>query len=109
MLPRLEPTLCLKLLFYYYIILLTEAEDDAAGVVTELKTMPHILSTQTVGVPLWAKGNLVFVAQGIEIQSVMHATEPTTEPNAVTPPVKLNDAGVVFTAVFQRCKKGVYR
>ena len=109
MLSHLEPILCLKLLLYYYIILLTETEDDAAGVLTELKTMPHILSTQTLGVPLWAKGNLVFVAQGIDIQSVMHATEPTTEPAAVTPPVKLNDAGVVFTAVFQRYEKGVCR
>jgi hypothetical protein len=41
-------------------------------VVAELKTMPHSLSTQTLGVPVCSSGLFVFVAHGIVIQSVVH-------------------------------------
>ena len=62
--------------------------------------MPQILSTQTLGVPLWALGKFVFVAHGIVIQSVLQSTEPTTDPWAETPPVKLNDDGLAFTKFY---------
>ena len=65
---------------------------------TELKTIPQILSTQTVGVPDWAVGLLVLVAQGMVIQSVMQLS-PTTEPAApaAPDPVTLKDMAMLFT------------
>ena len=45
---------------------------DVFGVVAELNTWPHILSTHTTGVPDCVVGSFVFVAQGIVIQSVEH-------------------------------------
>ena len=68
--------------------------------VTELKTMPQIRSTQFVGVPCWALGLLVLVAQGMVIQSVTHWS-PTTEPNMLlVAPVTLNDmAGMLAKTV----------
>lgn len=47
--------------------------------VTELRAMPQIRSTQTVGEPFWVVGSLVFVAQGILSQSVLQF-EPTIVP-----------------------------
>ena len=71
-------------------------------VVTELKTMPQILSTQTVGVPDWAVGELVLVAQGMVTQSVTQVS-PTTEPSiAAAPPVRLNDMATEFTRVHRQ-------
>ncbi len=80
-------------------LLLTGTLGCPAAVVTELKTMPQILSTQVVGVPFCAVGSLVLVAQGMVIQSVVQATEPTTEPRVGLPPVTLNDMAGVFTAI----------
>jgi len=61
-----------------------------AVVVTEFRAMPQILSTHTVGVPLWTAGSLVLVAQGIVSQSVLQF-EPTTVPRMVAElPVMLN-------------------
>ena len=69
---------------------------------TELKTIPQILSTQTVGVPDWAVGLLVLVAQGMVIQSVMQLS-PTTEPAApaAPDPVTLKDMAMLFTEMKQ--------
>ena len=73
-----------------------------ADAVTELKTMPHILSTQMVGAEVWARGLLVLVAQGMVNQSVMHES-PTTEPSwDAEPPVTLNDMAIVFTDTTKR-------
>ena len=58
--------------------------------------MPHILSTQTAGVPVCVVGSFEFVAQGIVIQSVVQEV-PTTLPSAGVPPVTLNDIAGVFT------------
>ena len=57
----------------FFCLLYTGTDGEAAGVATELKTMPQILSTQAIVVPavdvVWASGVIVFVAQGIVIQS----------------------------------------
>jgi len=45
---------------------------ELATVVAELNTIPQILSTQTTGVPSWALGSFVLVAQGMVNQSVEH-------------------------------------
>ena len=86
--------------FFYENLLLTGTEALVEGVVTELNTIPQILSTQTLGSPLWAKGKFVLVAQGIVNQSMAHAATPTLEPYPATPPVILNDDGVVFTKAY---------
>ena len=78
--------------------LLTGTLGDPDGVPTELKTMPQILSTHVVGVPIWAVGSLELVAQGMVIQSVSHWV-PTTLPSAGLPPVMLNDIAGVFTVI----------
>ena len=57
-----------------------------AEVVTELKTIPQILSTQIFGVPFWDVDK-VFVAQGILIQSVLQSN-PTLLPSEGDPPEK---------------------
>ena len=54
--------------------LLVTGTDGADAPCTELKTMPQIRSTHTAGVPVWATGSLLFVAQGIVIQSVLQVT-----------------------------------
>ena len=68
-----------------------------------MNTIPQILSTQVLGVPLWAKGKSVFVAHGIVNQSVtqpsLAASDPIFDPCADTPPVMLKDDGEVFTTV----------
>ncbi len=62
--------------------------------------MPHILSTQVLGVPVWAVGSMLLVAQGMVIQSVAQLV-PTTLPAAGDPPVMLNDiAGVNVIKLF---------
>ncbi len=63
---------------------------------TELKTIPQILSTQVAGVPVWAVGSMLLVAQGMVIQSVAQLV-PTKVPAAGEPPVILNDIEGVFT------------
>ena len=63
-----------------------------APVWTELKTWPQILSTQTTGVPFWAVGSLLLVAQGMVNQSVVHWV-PTRLPVPV-PPEMEKDFGV---------------
>ena len=79
--------------------------------VTELKTIPQILSTQVFGptefVPntCWSCRN-EFVAQGILIQSLAHAEEtsvPVDPAPLITLPDRLNDIGEEFT-VKQRKK-----
>ena len=65
------------------------------GVVAELNTWPHILSTQTTGVPDWVVGSLVLVAQGMVIQSVEQEV-PTTLPRVGEPPVMENAWGGVL-------------
>ena len=77
-------------------ILVTGTELDPEGVVTELKTMPQIRSTQTEGVPVWSVGSLLFVAHGMVIQSVEHAV-PTLLPSAGVPPVMLKAMPGVLT------------
>ena len=64
--------------------------------VAELKTMPQMRSTQTAGLPVWVKGSLVLVAQGMVIQSVAQVV-PTLLPSAGVPPVMLKDMAGVFT------------
>lgn len=66
------------------------------GVVAELNTCPHILSTQTTGVPDWVVGSLVLVAHGMVIQSVEHEV-PTTLPCRGEPPVIENELDGVLT------------
>ena len=63
----------------------TGTDGDPAEVVTELKTMPQILSTQIDGVPDWTLV-LLFVAQGMVSQSVEQAVL-TLLPSAGDPPV----------------------
>ena len=58
--------------------------------------MPQILSTQVLGVPVWAVGSMLLVAQGMVIQSVAQLV-PTTLPAAGEPPVMLKDMAGVFT------------
>jgi hypothetical protein len=77
-------------------LLYTDVEDVVEAAVTELKTIPQILSTQVAGVPVWAVGSMLFVAQGMVIQSVAQLV-PTTLPAAGEPPVILNDIEGVFT------------
>ena len=64
----------------------TGTDGDPAEVVTELKTMPQILSTQIDGVPDWTL-LLLFVAHGIVIQSVEQAVL-TLLPSAGDPPIR---------------------
>jgi hypothetical protein len=52
--------------------------------VTELNTMPHILSTQVMGEPVWAVELSVLVAQGMLIQSKEQSV-PTIEPALLVP------------------------
>ena len=58
--------------------------------------MPQIRSTQIEGVPVCVVGLLLFVAQGIVIQSVAQVV-PTLLPSAGDPPVMLNDMAGVLT------------
>lgn len=60
--------------------------------------MPQIRSTQTAGVPVWVKGSLVLVAQGMVIQSVAQVV-PTLLPSAGVPPVMLKDMAGVLTRI----------
>ena len=84
-------------------LLYTGTEGLPAAVTTELNTIPHILSTQTPGVPLWAKGKSVLVAHGIVNQSVIQpsfwSSDPIFDPSADTPPVILKDDGDAFTDI----------
>jgi len=78
-------------------LLTTDVLAVPAAVVTELKTMPQILSWHTLGVPFWPVMLLVLVAQGMMTQSV-EQTDPTMLPCAMVPPLMLNDiAGVLAT------------
>ena len=69
----------------------TGTDGDPAEVVTELKTMPHILSTQIDGVPDWTL-LLLLVAHGIVSQSVEQAVL-TLLPSAGEPPITLEIKG----------------
>ena len=71
---------------------MTGTEGEGKSVVTELNTMPQILSTQTSGEPPdCASGLRVLVAQGMVSQSV---TQPVfSEPTDPSLPVMLNDMG----------------
>ena len=60
--------------------------------------MPQIRSTQTAGVPVWVKGSLVLVAQGMVIQSVAQVV-PTLLPSAGVPPVMLKDMAGGLTRI----------
>lgn len=75
--------------------LFTGTDGLPAAVVTELNTMPQMRSTQIEGVPVWV-GELLLVAQGIVIQSVLQEV-PTTDPRAGLPPVMLKDMAGVLT------------
>ena len=77
---------------------MTGTEGDPAAVVTELKTIPQILSTQANGDPDCAVGSSVFVAQRIVSQSVMQFASPTTLPRVGVPPVTLNDIAIVLAS-----------
>ena len=76
-----------------------------AAAVTELKTIPQILSTQTTVVPavpvVCAFGSIVLVAHGIVIQSVEQEV-PTIVPTAIVPPVMLNDMEGVLAEIWKR-------
>ena len=79
-------------------LLLTGTEGLGKSVSTELKIIPQSLSTQPEGEPPdWASGLRELVAQGIEIQSVVHSkVKAPTDPSE---PVILNDMGSgIFTA-----------
>ena len=66
-----------------------EIKKVPAEVVTELKTIPQILSTQIFGVPFWdVDFLLLLVAQGILIQSVLQSN-PTLLPSEGDPPEKI--------------------
>ena len=73
-------------------LLLTGTEGDGKSVLTELNTIPQILSTHTWGEPPdWLSGLRELVAQGIEIQSVVHSV--FIEPTDPSEPTILNDMG----------------
>ena len=76
---------------------MTGTEEVPELVVTELKTIPQIRSTQTEGVPLCVVGWLELVAHGTVIQSVAQFV-PTTLPSAGDPPVMLKDIAGELTA-----------
>jgi len=81
-------------------LLLTGTDGEAAGVVTELKTIPQILSTQTVGVPVCTIGSRVLVAQGMVSQSVTQLVSTRLPNGEVLLPVTLKDmAGTMVVAV----------
>ena len=79
-------------------LLLTGTEGDGKSVLTELNTSPQILSTHTWGEPPdWLSGLRELVAQGIEIQSVLHSV--FMDPTDPSEPTILNDMGSgIFTA-----------
>ena len=79
-------------------LLLTGTEGLGKSVSTELKIIPQSLSTQPAGEPPdWASGLRELVAQGIEIQSVVHSK--VKDPTDPSEPVILNDMGSgIFTA-----------
>ena len=79
-------------------LLLTGTEGDGKSVLTELNTSPQILSTHTWGEPPdWLSGLSELVAQGIEIQSVLHSV--FMDPTDPSEPTILNDMGSgIFTA-----------
>ena len=84
-------------------LLLTGTEGDGKSVLTELNTIPQILSTHTWGEPPdWLSGLRELVAQGIEIQSVLHSV--FMDPTDPSEPTILNDMGSgMFTAkLFKR-------
>ena len=85
-------------------VLFTGTEFCPEAAVTELKTMPQILSTQTIGVPDWAVGLFVLVAHGMVNQSVMQLS-PTTAPEAPAAPVpvRLKDMAIVLTVKAITC------
>lgn len=73
-------------------LLLTGTEGDGKSVLTELNTSPQILSTHTWGEPPdWLSGLRELVAQGIEIQSVLHSV--FMDPTDPSEPTILNDIG----------------
>ena len=76
---------------------MTGTEQVPELVVTDLKTIPQIRSTQTEGVPLCVVGWLELVAHGTVIQSVAQFV-PTTLPSAGDPPVMLKDIAGELTA-----------
>ena len=98
----------LRKFYILWNLLYTGTEGEPAVVTTELNTIPHILSTQLGGVPLWAKGKSVLVAHGIVNQSVVQpefwSSDPIMDPCAETPPVILKDDGNVFTDIIE-CMK----
>ena len=77
---------------------MTGTDGEAAGVVTELKTIPQILSTQTVGVPVCTIGSMVLVAQGMVSQSVTQFVSTTLPIGVVLLPVKLKDMAGTMVA-----------
>ena len=80
-------------------LLLTGTEGEGKSLLTELNTIPQILSTHTAGEPPdWLSGLREFVAQGIVIQSVVHSV--FCEPTDPSEPVILNDIGSgIFTKI----------
>ena len=91
---------CFVVVFCVCLLLDTGTDADPPGLAAELKTIPQIRSTQTDGVPDWALGLLLFVAQGMEIQSVRHPSVPTpTLLPSVPCPVMLKDMAGALTEI----------
>jgi hypothetical protein len=78
---------------------LTGTDGEAAGVVTELKTIPQMRSTQTAGIPVCTIGSIVLVAHGIVSQSVAQLDSMMLPTGEVLLPVKLNDMAGTIVAV----------
>ena len=78
---------------------MTGTDGEAAGVVTELKTIPQMRSTQTAGIPVCTIGSIVLVAHGIVSQSVAQLDSMMLPTGEVLLPVKLNDMAGTIVAV----------
>ena len=78
-------------------LLLTGTEGEGKSLLTELNTIPQILSTHTAGEPpAWLSGRREFVAHGMVIQSVVQSV--FCEPIEPSEPTILNDIGSgIFT------------
>ena len=68
----------------WYLLFTGLAVAVPVAAVTELNTMPQILSTQVMGEPVWAVELSVLVAQGMLIQSKEQSV-PTIEPALLVP------------------------
>ena len=78
-------------------LLLTGTCGVPEGVVTELKTMPQIRSTQTAGIPVCKAGFMELVAHGMVNQSVTQFVSMMLPTGDMLLPVMLNDiAGTVI-------------